>query len=232
MEKLKALIEGLELDKSVFTEEVIDKMTVVIESALVESKAGIESELKEEYEGKIVEYKEYLETQLDNYLNEFVEEFIGNNKDQINESVRVQTADKIVETFDAIVKEFNIKTSDVSVSESIESDTLKAELNAAVNENIELKAKMQEEKVATLVSESAKVISVDSSREKFISLAEGLSFDGEDSFKQKLATLQESLTESQTEVLTESEVEESSAQLIEESTNVSSVQKEILTYLQ
>lgn len=236
---IKELLEGLDLDKSIFTEAVIEKMAVVVESLLGTAKGTLEEEIETKYATDLKEYKEFLTTQLDNYLNEYVEKFTEANKVQIHESVKVRTAEKVLANFKNMVEQFNITLSEDSVSDSLETDELKESLNKAVNENIELKTKIEDEKVASLISEVSEGIEIDSIKASFKELSESLKFDGEVSFKDRLVTLKESLGKNvssgdKTETLTEGEVDdnqETTTPLTENVTTgtMSDTQKEILS---
>jgi len=234
MESIKELFKGLELDESVFSEAVVDKMAVVMESQLVEAEKAIEAKLEEKYEAELVEYKEFLEDQLDGYLNEFTTEFVENNKEQIHESVKVKTAEKVLSKFASMVEDFNIALSEDSITDSIESDSLKEQLNAKVNENIQLKEELAAKEVSELIENVSADIDTDSTREKFASIAESLSFTGKVEFEAKLNDLKESLSfnNSSAQTLEESEVIENQSDVIEENTNISSSQKAILAALQ
>lgn len=233
MESIKELFKGLELDESIFSEAVVDKMAVVMESQLVEAEKAIEAKLEEKYEAELVEYKEFLEGQLDSYLNEFTTEFVEKNKEQIHESVKVKTAEKVLSKFATMVEDFNLALSEESVTDSLESDDLKEQLNAKVNENIQLKEAIAETKVKTLIEEAASDIDVDSTKAKFVGLAESLTFEGDVAFESKLNDLKESLSPAKESVepLVEAEVLENQEEVIEESSTLSSVQKSIVAAL-
>jgi hypothetical protein len=233
METIKELFTGLDLDSTIFTEEVIDKMTVVMESQLIEVEKAIEAKLEEKYESELVEYKEFLENQLDAYLNEFTNEFVENNQEQIHESVKVKTAEKVLRTFKNIVEEFNIALSEESINDSVEADKLKEQLNAKVNENLQLKEQLAEININKLIEKASSEITVESTRNKFISIAEGLHYDSPELFGKKLDDLKESLSDKSTynvQPLEESEILENQYNMIEES-KLSATQKQIIAAL-
>ena len=184
---IKTLITDLKLDPAVFTEAVVDKMSVVIESQLSEAKEAVEKELSE--------YQGYLVDQLSSYLDVFVTDFTENNSELIEDSVKVKTAEKILEKFDGIVNEFNMDLKEDTIESGIENDDLKEQLNKVINEKLELQEQLQSKQVEDLISEVASEISTESKKEKFKTLAEGLSFTDESSFKEKLQTLSESIVD-------------------------------------
>lgn len=235
--EFKKLIQALKLDEKVFTEEVVDKMAVIMESKLSEERDTLKEELVKENEAELKEYKEFLETQLDNYLNEFVSEFTEKNKEQINESVQVKTAQKVLSAFNDMVNSFNIQLDEGTLDESFEVDTLKEQLNEAVNAKIDLENKLQDIQIKDLIKESSEKIGTDSEKAKFVELAEGLAFDDEKSFKEKLTTLKETIkvsaNDEEDDTLLEKEVLDQQDEKLEEAANpTKDFQDEYLDLLQ
>jgi len=236
--EFKDLIKSLKLDEKVFTEEVVEKMAVIMETKLSDERDKLKEELADENAQELKEYKQFLETQLDNYLNEFTSEFVEKNTEQINESVKVKTAEKVLEHFKSLVSEFNMVLSEDAVGDELQSDTLKEQLNDAVNAKIELEEKLKEMQITKLIEKKGESIQIDSQRKKFEDLAEGLSFEGEETFEAKLQTLKETINSSgddddNADDLKDKELEEQQDKNLEESASASKDdQDEILSYLQ
>lgn len=244
MEKFKELIKDLGLDEAVFTAEVVEKLAVVMEAQLSEAKTELETkitdELKEQHDAEVDEYKSFMLEQLDGYLNEWTTEFVNSNEEQIEESVKDQTSEKILTIFGDIMEEFNMSVNSESIDSSVELDSLKESHNTAINENIALKKEMEDIKVGSLIESFSTGFDVESKKEKFLSMAEGLAYDGEDTFKEKLTSLAETVKgfvakeTSEDSTLDESETTENQDKVITEDAAPveTSENASILNYLQ
>lgn len=240
MDNLKELIKDIGLDESAFTDDVQSKLAVLMETQLAKAKDSIETslteELTEKYDQEALEYKEFLNSTLDEYLTKWTDEYVEKNEENIYESVQVKTAEKVLKTFKSLVEDFNIQVNDEVIEESIELDDLKESYNDAVNENIDLKKEIEGIKVQGLIENYAADFDIESKKEKFKTLAEGLYFNDEESFSEKLEILSETVgTSVEKEVveeeLSESEVEENQKIIVESVEKVKSENSEMLKYL-
>lgn len=223
MEKeIRKIFKGLDLDEDVFNEDVMKQFALLIESKVGEFKRVVSEELQLEYEARYEVDKENLVDQLDEYLNYFAESFIEDNKENITDSIKVKTAEKILEKMDHFVNEFNVSLSEEGLDQDEEIEELKSELNEAVNQNIELKNVLVETHKAQLIEDTSYTIDVDSKREAFVQLAENFEYDDSDTFQEKLDFLSEKINTSKEEgsnTLEEKEVSENQEQTLEESNN-------------
>lgn len=227
-EILNVLKDSLQIadQKEIFTDELLEKLSVVFEAKINEHKSVVAEEVKAELEeynkAEISEFKSELTTQLDEYLNFFVEKFLDENQEQIHEDVKVKTAEKVLEKFEGIVQLFNIELDESTISQDEEIDNLKEELNEAVNYNIALENEVREFQKAQVIAEEANKIKIESERATFIKLAKNFDFLDEDSFKSKMDTLSESINISKKGVveLEEQEVTKAQQNPLEEKTTI------------
>jgi len=232
--ELQSIFEEMKLDENIFTEEVMNKIKLVIE-AKVNDKLEVEkSNLEEANKAELGEFKEGLITQLDEYMSYFVEEFTNENKQEIYDSVKIKNAERILENFNTMVNDFNVSLSEETVDQSGKINGLEAELNDSINENIELKKEMAVSNKNTLIRETIEKIEIDSEKSKFTKLAESFDYEDDDTFKEKLNTLQESLEitieDDDNNTLIEAESSNNKT-LLKEQSNVSSKKKEYLKVL-
>lgn len=195
---MNILKESLTVEgQPVLSEDVIQKMGILFENTINEHKKLIEekvtTELQEKNEQEIQEFKEGLTEKLDSYLDYFVSKFVEDNKQQIQESVKVKAAERVLNTFQKLVTDFNIQLSEQTISNDTEIAQLKEALNEAVNKRIDLENKIKEGKRQQMISEAASKVKVESVKSTFVKLAENFDFTSEEGFSKKLSTLAESL---------------------------------------
>lgn len=204
---LKELLE--KINSEVMTDEVKLQVSAIFESQVNEAIKAKEAEMDEANRGEIAEFKENLISQIDEYLGYFVEEFTKENEMQIDETVQISTAKRVLENFASLVDGFHLELSEGKIEESADLVKAKADLNAAVEKVAGLKKELSEATRKIIVAEAASQLDTDSQVEKFTKLCEGVEFDMEaaDEFKAKLAFFVESV-----------KVEAAPADKIEEST--------------
>lgn len=196
MEKeIQELLAKMGVDKEIFNEDFVKQLGLLLEAKTGNFKKQIESELQDENQKELAEFKEELVEQLDQYLNLFVEKYIEDNKDVIHEAVEVDTARKVLQKFDHLVDEFNVELSEDNVSNEIEMDGMKSQLNSIVNEKISLEREVTELRKQKIVSEFVNQhLNVDSEKDSFSRLAESFEYEDEDSYREKLEYLKENIS--------------------------------------
>lgn len=209
MEDVKKLLEDLKIDKEILSDETIGKFTVIFESKLGEAKQSQQEKLEEQNKEEIETFKNDMLTQLDEYLNYFVEKFIEDNKESITDSVKVKTAEKVLEKFHGIVDDFNISLSEEELTAEDEINDLKENLNYAVNEKIELEKELTDLRKTNLITEKASSFEVDSEKSSFTKIAENIDYLDDESYKEKLKIIFENInTTKEKETLTEEKLED------------------------
>lgn len=179
------------LNSEVLTDEIKLQMSTLFESALNEAIKAKEVELEESNRLEIAEFKESLTNQIDEYLNYFVEEFVKENEDVVNDSVKVKTAEKVLESFQKIVNDFNVEISEEKLEESDEIVKLKEENSKLVNDLLESKKETSLLKKAALIAEKSQELETEIEKDKLTQLAETVEFD--DVFESKLSVFVEQI---------------------------------------
>jgi len=182
------------INSELLNDEVKLEMTAMFESAVNAAIEAKETELEESNKVEISEFKDTLTTKLDEYLTYFVEEFTQENEQQIEDAVKVQTAQKVLSVFEGVVNDFNMKLSDDSISNEAELEEAKATINSQTEELIEARKELEALKVEKIVEGIAAEFEVESDQEKFREVAKTITFNGDaEEFKSKLEVLGESI---------------------------------------
>lgn len=200
---VKEEIDGLFGDD--LSEEFKEKATTIFEAAIAGRIAEERAALEEEYSAKKVELEESFEkakqeiqeelsTQVSEYMDYVVEQWMEENKVAIDTSLNAQIAEEFIEKLKALFEEsyIQVPADKVDVVEELAAkvEELESQLNGVVAENIELKsvvdAKSQEE-IFSEVSEGLALSQV----EKLRTLAEGVEYDSVDTYRRKLEIVKE-----------------------------------------
>jgi len=214
MQNLEKLFESL--DDKVFTADLKNSLTEQFENAVSEKAELIAAErLEEEIEAlsekserhidflseKAEEFTEMKQTEmvesLDAYMERVVEEFIVEAKESLEESIKNEKADTIIEAFDSmlvaagvevakIVESKDDSSTETALKESIEKyDTL-------IDESIALRAENEQLIKMGVIAELKEGLTLVEA-DKFTKLAELVEFSKDASYADKLATIRESV---------------------------------------
>jgi len=181
------------------SEEFKDKASTLFEAA-VNARAVIEiTRLEEEYETRLEEevtsIVEGVENNLNTYLDYVVENWMQENEVAIESSLRNEIMEEFIGGLKGLFAEHYIDMPEekINVVEELAAkvERLEAALDETINENAELKVAILESARQETVDEIAEGLTLTQS-EKFLSLAEGVSFDGDlDVYKKKLSVVKE-----------------------------------------
>lgn len=186
-------------DEDGLNEEVKERIKTVFESAVnrkVETALNaITEEYDDWYEDSLQEAKDELEQHANDYLTYVAEEWMKENELAVESGIRTEIAESFIEGLKELFEDHYIEVPEdkVDVVENLEreNDELEDELNATVNENIDLKKQLHEMvKDAVIAEETHDLTATDAERVK--TLVESVDFEDEDSFRKRVNTLKES----------------------------------------
>jgi hypothetical protein len=193
-EDVEEMFDGEDL-----SEEFKDKASTLFEAA-VNARAVIEiTRLEEEYETRLEEevtsIVEGVENNLNTYLDYVVENWMQENEVAIESALRNEIMEEFIGGLKNLFAEHYIDMPEekINVVEELAAkvERLEAALDETINENAELKVAILESVRQETVDEIAEGLTLTQS-EKFLSLAEGVSFDGDlDVYKKKLSVVKE-----------------------------------------
>lgn len=195
---IAAMFEGMDL-----SEDFTSKVTVVFEAAVNEASIKrSDAIIAEKTEALAISMKEASDASIDNvvenldsYLDYVVEEWMTENEVAIEAGIKVEMAESLMDGLKGLFEEHNIavdeETLDVVAGLEEEIETLKADANKAIVENVELKKAADAQTASSVFAEMTEGLTL-VEQERFKVLSEKLAFDNVDSYKSDLATLKES----------------------------------------
>ena len=207
---VNALLGGQEL-----SEEFRNKAKTIFEAALKSKVTELREAMDAHYEAKLVEevegMKDELVERVDSYLEYVADEWLQENALQVERGIRTEMTESFLEGMRGLFEEHyvSIPEDKYDVVENMvdKLDEMESKLNEQIEKNISITKSLSEATADGIVSEVSEGLS-STQKEKLASLAEGVEFESEESYKEKLETLKESYFKtspkrSDTEVLTE-----------------------------
>lgn len=192
-EDLDALFNGEEL-----SEDFKEKASVIFESALNYRVSQIREELEEQFQTELEESKDEFRSELteklDDYLSYVVEEWMKENKLAVERGIRGDIAESFMKGLKTLFEDHYITVPDdkydllEGLYERIEG--LEGKLNEQIERNTELRKESLVSRCINIFTEVAEGLT-ETDEEKLRSLAEGLEFENEDQFRDKLTVLRE-----------------------------------------
>ena len=171
---------------TIFEAAVLSKVNEILETVSIDFEADLEAEK----EGIV----EDLTTKLDDYLEYVAEEWMKDNELAVEQGIRTEIVENFMTGLRDLFTENYIDIPEEKadlVDEMAEKLTeIESSLSEEMDRNIELKKEivgLKRSNVFETVSESL----TQTQAEKFASLAEGVDFEDEESFKNKLETIKE-----------------------------------------
>ena len=207
---VNALLGGQEL-----SEEFREKAKTIFEAALKSKVTELREAMDAHYEAKLVEEVEGMKDELiervDSYLEYVADEWLQENALQVERGIRTEMTESFLEGMRGLFEEHyvSIPEDKYDVVESMvdKLDEMESKLNEQIEKNIAITKSLSEATGGNILSDVSEGLS-STQKEKLASLAEGVEFESEESYKEKLETLKESYFKtspkrSDTEVLTE-----------------------------
>lgn len=138
--------------------------------------------------------KEEMSSKVDSFLNYIVEQWISDNKLAINEGIRTEIAESFMSALKGVFTEHYMdipeEKYDMVEGMSEKLDEMESKLNEQIDKNVELNSALGEFVKESIVAEVSQGLA-DTQKEKLSSLAEGVEFVSEESFKEKIETIKE-----------------------------------------
>lgn len=194
-EDLQALVDS----EANLSEGFKNKAETIFEAALNEKVSKKVEELEESYKEKLAEESETIHNnmveQVDNYLDYVVENWMEDNKLTIENGLRTEIAESFIGALKGVFNEHYVEVPDGKadmVDElATKAEKLENDLNESVEKSMALREQVQNLNREKIVREAAGDLTM-TQAEKLRSLTEGIDFENEDRFSEKVATLKES----------------------------------------
>ena len=218
-----ALVAGEEL-----SEEFRERAATIFEAAVTAKVNAEVSALQEAFEATLTEEVEKIQTELaekvDDYLTYAAESWMKENALQIEHGIKTEMAESFFSGLKSLFMEHNFSVPEEKFNlldgMAGELDEMEAKLNEQIDTNVALNKQLGEFVKMEIVNECAAGLA-ETQKEKLASLAEGVEFETEEDFRNKVETIKESYFTRKAE-LAESvsePTEEASEPLVEETTS-------------
>ena len=208
---VNALLGGQEL-----SEEFREKAKTIFEAALKSKVTELREAMEAHYEAKLVEEVEGMKDELiervDSYLEYVADEWLQENALEVERGLKSEMTESFLSGMRNLFEEHyvSIPEDKYDVVENMvdKLDEMESKLNEQIEKNIAITKSLSEATGGNILSDVSEGLS-STQKEKLASLAEGVEFESEESYKEKLETLKESYFKaapkrSDSEVLNES----------------------------
>jgi hypothetical protein len=193
-EDIAALLSGEEL-----SEEFQEKAKTIFEAAIASKVAEAVSKIEESYEEKLVEelssYKEELVERVDSYLEYVADEWIQENRIQIEQGLKSEMTESFLAGMRGLFEEHYVSIPEDKydvVENMVEKlDEMESRLNEQIEKNITLNQRLGESVADNILADVCEGLA-QTQKEKMLSLAEGVEFESEEKYRESLKTLRES----------------------------------------
>jgi gas vesicle protein len=189
-----ALTEGTEL-----TEEFKEKATTIFEAAVKSKLAEEWAKLEEQFETRVSEQvtsvKAELAEEVGGTIKYAVKAWLEENQVSIDRGIRNEITEDFIAGLKNLFQEhyINIPDDKVDVVEGMSEDIRKMEdsLNEQIERNVKLQGRLDESAKTVILNVISEGLA-DTQKDKLASLAEGVEFESEEKFAEKVKTLRES----------------------------------------
>ena len=197
---VNALLGGEEL-----SEEFREKAKTIFEAAINAKVSEIKSKLDEEkttaIEEAVAEHKAELTERTDSYLEYVAAEWLKENQLAVEHGLKTEMTESFLGGMKSLFEDHYVSIPDdkYDVLESMVSklDEMESRLNEQIETNISLNKRLGESTADGIFREVAEGLA-ETQKEKLGSLSEGVEFESEKAYREKLVTLRESYFPSET----------------------------------
>jgi hypothetical protein len=195
----------LEISKqlnSIFGEELSEefktKATSIFEAAVIarvnNEMDRVTSKLEEQAAQELVEFKEAIVDKVDSYLNYVVEQWMEENQLAVESGLRTEIAEDFMTGLKTLFKEHYIDVPeekyDVLGELQVKTDELESKLNEAIESNVAASKELAELKASKIIEEQTRGLA-DTEVEKLKKLVEGVDFENENLYREKVSVIKE-----------------------------------------
>ena len=190
---VQALLEGEEL-----SDEFKDKATTVFEAVVKSRIAEAKEAMSAQYDKTLVEevesIKKELTERIDSYLEYVANEWFTENTLQLESGIRGELSESFMTGLKNLFEEHyvNIPDEKYNVLEAMveKLDDMETKLNEQIESNVSLTKRLASSVSDNILDEVCEGLAL-SQKEKIASLAEGVEFESEVQYREKLSTLRE-----------------------------------------
>jgi len=209
-EDVAALLEGEELSDE-FQEKAKTVFEAVVKTRIASAKEAIEAQYEQTLVEQVEAIKSELTERVDGYLEYVAQEWIYENELQVQSGIRGELSESFMTGLKGLFEEHYVQLPEekYDVLEAMVSklDEMETKLNEQIDSNVALTKRLSESVSDNILDDVCEGLAL-SQKEKLAGLAEGVEFESEEQYREKLVTLREAyfaqkpVTESQ-EVISE-----------------------------
>jgi len=192
--KMKEHMHALFADESELSEDFKTKAETIFEAALNERREALEKEYDIKLEESVNILRESLANKIDDYLSYVVEEWYTENKVALETGLRSEIAENFIEGLKGLFEDnyIDVPEDKCNLIEETEDkvENLTKELNEQIEKNVELRNKVNDSACQMIFEEVSDTLT-DTEVDKLRSLSEGLEYETQEQYKDKLAILKE-----------------------------------------
>jgi hypothetical protein len=193
-EHVEALFAGEDLSEE-FKAKAVAIFEAAVTSKVTSELAALEEAYAQTLEEEVASLKEELSSNVDDYLNYVVEQWVSDNEVAIEAGLRTELTEEFISGLRNLFSEnyIDIPEDKISVIEELGTQVseLESKLNEEIERNVELTAILSESKKTEVLYTVVEGLTTTQS-ERLKTLAEGVEFTSEKEYAQKLTTLRES----------------------------------------
>jgi len=180
------------------SEEFKQKATSIFEAAVVarvnNEMEKVVSQLEETNNTQIAEYKEAVVEKVDGFMNYIVEQWMEENKIAIENGLRTEITEQFMTGLKSLFTEsyIDVPEDKLDVLDELANkvESLTAELDETTNDNIELTKHLVELKKGSVFEGITEGLA-DTEKEKLVKLCEGVEYEDEKTFAEKVTVIKE-----------------------------------------
>ena len=191
---VNALLGGEELSEE-FKEKAKTIFEAAINSKVSEVKAKLDEEKTAAIEEAVVAHKKELTERTDSYLEYVAEEWLKENQLAVEHGLKTEMTESFLSGMKSLFEDHYVSIPDEKydvVSTMVEKlDDMETKLNEQIEANVALNKRLSESASDVILADVSEGLAA-TQKEKLATLAEGVEFESEESYKEKLATLRES----------------------------------------
>lgn len=188
---------------SIFGEELSEefktKATSIFEAAVIarvnSEMEKVTTKLEEQAATAIAEQKDAMVEKIDSYLNYVVEQWMDENQLAVESGLRTEIAEDFISGLKTLFKEHYIEVPeekyDVLDELQTKAEELEAKLNEAIEQNVETSKELATLKRQSIFEEQTKDLAA-TEVEKLKKLVEGVDFESEELYREKVTVIKES----------------------------------------
>ena len=193
-EDVNALLGGEELSEE-FREKAKTIFEAAIKSKVAEIKESLEKEFNATLDEKVEEHKTQLTERVDSYLEYVADEWMQENQLAVERGLKSDMTESFLEGMKSLFEEHYVSIPeekyDVLSAMTDKLDDMETKLNEQIEKNINLNSRLGKSVAEGIVTDVSEGLA-ETEKEKLASLAEGVEFESEESYREKVETLKES----------------------------------------